>query len=489
MAHEIGHQFAAAHTWNNCPSSANQRSAGSAYEPGSGNTIMSYNGSCSDQNISGQVDFFHVRSLEQMSNFVLNGNGSQCGIDQSTQNEIPEVTLKYENGFYIPQSTPFALEAEASDADGDQIYYSWEQYNRNGTVTPIQMPAGNAPIFRTFEPDTFNTRFFPRLFRVLTGTSGNDEVLPTYNRDLNFRCVVRDLNPTAGGASWEEVAFHVDGNAGPFRILDLNTQRDTFYQNDLMPIQWDVANTDGELVNCQNVDILLSTDGGFTFPFTLLENTPNDGLAYAIVPAFEGEEDEVRIQVKAADNIFFDINKTDLTIMNNEASRFNVGLEIDEATICYPEFTQFNLEIVSASVNAFDEEIQLEVTGLPEGAVLTYSKNPIQAGDTSIVEVNLEGITDLGVFNISLNAIAASQENNERITEIKLLSTDFSSLGLEAPFNGASGIPFGPELQWTDVPDALLYDVELSDDPSFQTNVQRRENTTLNIFRPIESLQ
>ena len=46
MAHEIGHQFSCGHSWNNCPPSLDQLSSGNAFEPGSGSTIMSYQGSC-----------------------------------------------------------------------------------------------------------------------------------------------------------------------------------------------------------------------------------------------------------------------------------------------------------------------------------------------------------------------------------------------------------------------------------------------------------
>ena len=41
MAHEIGHQFSAGHTWNFCPDLEGQYSSGSAFEPGSGSTILS----------------------------------------------------------------------------------------------------------------------------------------------------------------------------------------------------------------------------------------------------------------------------------------------------------------------------------------------------------------------------------------------------------------------------------------------------------------
>ncbi|MEM6699630.1 MAG: reprolysin-like metallopeptidase, partial [Bacteroidota bacterium] len=51
ICHELGHQFSAEHTWNNCPTveDQNQFSFNTAYEPGGGVTIMSYGQACGSQ--------------------------------------------------------------------------------------------------------------------------------------------------------------------------------------------------------------------------------------------------------------------------------------------------------------------------------------------------------------------------------------------------------------------------------------------------------
>ena len=220
MAHEVGHQFTAGHSWSNCPGNMGQLASSSAFEPGSGSTIMSYSGSCGAQNVQFGSDlYFHVGSLTQMSNFsrIASSPGSACPDPIPTGNSYPDIEWPYENGFYIPISTPFELDAIATDMEGDALTYCWEQYNL-GPVSDLGMPFGNAPTFRSFPPTTQTNRVFPKLTDVISNQSTTVEVLPTYSRNLKFRLTVRDNNPEIGGTVWEEVSFEATEAAGPFLV-------------------------------------------------------------------------------------------------------------------------------------------------------------------------------------------------------------------------------------------------------------------------------
>ncbi len=336
VSHEMGHQFNAPHTFNsesnNC--SGGNRSASSAYEPGSGSTIMSYTGSCSPHNLQGDSDdHFHGGSLNTIHAFVA-GGGSACGTLASTGNSPPTISAPANNTAYtIPSRTPFMLTATAADANNDTLTYNWEQLN-TGDANIINDPqsffdTGNNPIFRTFAPSRTPTRLFPSLRYILDnanqppynapllGTTTPNyftgETLPTTNRTLAFQLMVRDNRPGGGGT--ENVAVNVTVNAasGPFAVTVPNTNV-SWAAGSSQTVTWNVANTSSAPVSAGNVQIALSTDGGFTFPTILATSVPNNGSANVSIPANTPSTTRARIRVMAVGNIFFDISDANFTI-------------------------------------------------------------------------------------------------------------------------------------------------------------------------------
>src|SRR5439155_22867376 len=91
VAHEMGHQFGASHTFNGATGSCTKaREATSAYEPGSGSTIMAYANLCDVENLQKYSDdYFHSRSLDQINSFVA-GAGA-CSVNVPNGNSSPSV--------------------------------------------------------------------------------------------------------------------------------------------------------------------------------------------------------------------------------------------------------------------------------------------------------------------------------------------------------------------------------------------------------------
>ncbi len=302
VAHEIGHQFGGNHSFNGtlgaCSGNGN---AETAFEPGSGSTIMAYAGICDSDNVQTHSDaMFHIKNIEQISNFV---NGSSCGTESTINNQQP--VAKAGADFIIPTKTPFELSGSATDPDADTLSYSWEQVDA-GSFSDIDVDTSDNALFRSFLPQSKSTRIFPKLSSILSNTLSQGETLPTTNRNLNFSLAVRDGK---GGVASDQMLITVN-DSNPFRITSHNAT-ETITGN--TTVTWDVANTNTAPVSCNNVNILLSTNSGNTFS-NISTGTPNDGNESITIPSNIAESTKARFKVKCANNIFFDISDADLTI-------------------------------------------------------------------------------------------------------------------------------------------------------------------------------
>jgi len=315
VAHEMGHQFNAKHTFNDNAngSCAGNLTAAAAFEPGSGSTILAYAGICSGVDLQpNSDDYFHAFSLQEIVTYVQSGSGSTCGTTFPVANSLP--TVNAGANFTIPASTPFKLTASGSDPDGSTLRYCWEQMDNQLISHPPASTATGGPVFRSFYPTTSPTRFFPMLPAILNSAlSTTWEVLPSVSRTLNFRVTARDFGAGGGCTEEDDMAITVVGSAGPFTVTSTGVDANCLFAEDNTTINWNVANTNAAPVNCTNVDIWLSLDGGNNFTILLANNTPNDGSQVVAIPA-NAVTSQGRIMVMASNNIFFDINDNDINI-------------------------------------------------------------------------------------------------------------------------------------------------------------------------------
>lgn len=474
IGQEVGHQLGGGHTWNRCGGGGGRQGV-TAFEPGSGSTIMSYAGACGSDNVQFYSDlYYHAGSIEEIRTYSTTGPGGACGSLMTTSNLAPEVTLPYQDGFFIPIETPFELNGSATDADGDPLSYCWEEMD-TGPEVPLDMPAGTSPLFRTRLPVTATNRYFPRLSTVINNGFDLTEQLPTYTRDLNFRLTARDNRMNGGGVGWADVAFKATETAGPFKVTAPNGISVIWRVGELVAVTWDVAHTDNSLVNCKKVNIRLSTDGGNTYPITLASGEANDGTAYIQVP--DNLTSTARVRIDAADNVFYDISNANFKIQQPVSPSLTMAVTNDVAQVCLPQ--TFSTEVLSAGVLGFSNPVSLDVTGtLPPGASLAFSKSTINPGESSILSLDLDNVTTEGIFVLNVRAIANGVDTVLRPITLTLVSNDFSAFALTGPADGATGLQQTQILHWHAVADANTYEVQFSNTPSFDTLLYSKSNVT-----------
>lgn len=482
VAHEMGHQFSGNHTFYSAVGSCNgNQSNTTSFEPGSGTTIQAYAGICGSTNVQSNSEaYFHAVSLQEMTQFVMSGNGNNCDVEIGSSNNAPTITAQ--PNYSVPISTPFALTLTASDPDGHPIKYRWDQMNGGSATQPMPPQSTNTsgPVFRSINESTSPTRYFPGLATILAGNTANTwEVIPSVARSLSFRGVAQDFTGVFGCFAVQNVTITTVATAGPFNISNFNSAS-TWNVGDTKNITWNVANTTASPVSCANVSILLSTDGGLTYPITLAASTPNDGNQDIIVPA--NTTTTGRIMVKAVGNVFLDINNANITISGSGGGgTFELSATPSTASACLGN--PLNTVIGVTGSGGFSSPVTLSVSGLPMGAIATFSSNPVNPGSTS--NLTITGINTLGNYNIVVNGVSGAQNKTVNVTLSVANQTPAPSLSL--PLNGATVVSVTPVLSWTAGVNAISYDLQVAYDVSFQDMVIST-NINNNSYQPVTPL-
>ncbi|RYM31448.1 T9SS type A sorting domain-containing protein [Brumimicrobium glaciale] len=359
--HEMGHQFSQSHTINH-PNNNNYETENGAWTIQGGN----------------QQGHAHGVSYHQTSNLLVNSIPNK-GTKISTGNTIPTVNAGSDHA--IPISTPFTLTGTAVDTDlNDSLTYVWDNMNPG---LPQSIPVGDdsqGAIFMRLLPDTISSRTFPKMSDVVANINANaQEQLPTQRRIMDIRLTVNDNHKmlyngkmiNASGTNSDDIQITV-ADAGPFEVTSQNTVGIVYDVWSNQMVTWNVNNTDLPPINTQSVKILLSVDGGYTYPIVLSQSTPNNGSAAVTIPDIPTTT-TARIKVMPVDNIYFDINTKDFAIQQTTStSEFDlIGNSIniypnpakESFTIDLPESMKFKTEIYGAlgqlmmteeNVNTFD---------------------------------------------------------------------------------------------------------------------------------------
>lgn len=466
VAHEIGHQFGAFHTF-----SYEDEFEGFSSEPGSGSTIMGYAGIVGQDNIQLHSDpYFHYHSLKNINEYVASRS---CYSSEDSTNQLPLVDAGPD--YTLPMGTPYELEATATDPDGDSLFYCWEQLD-GGAVNATNFGPLNhlGPQARSLIPSSESDRVIPKMEAVLSGTLTQEtpslnsswETVSLVDRTLTWGVTVRDRYPAALGVNGRTASdvkvLQVTTDAGPFSINTLNEEGIVWEGGSRQTISWEVAKTDSAPINTKNVSVLLSTNGGTTFDHTLLRATPNDGEEIITVPGGIST-DQARIKVVPDNSIYFAINTKDIQI---NYAPFALSFDRYQQEACENEVV-FTFDY--ATFSDFGETVALRFSDLPVGLTATFSDATLTQSVSSETIV-LRGFNNFPAQDMTLQLRATGGSRNQLIDlEISNRGDDFQDIQLIAPVSTETEQSVTVSLTWRDIANASEYSVEVSKFENFSS--------------------
>jgi hypothetical protein len=267
-------------------------------------------------------------------------------------------------------------------------------------------------------------------------------------------------------------------------IVTSQSTNATLYTGSSRAITWVKGTTDLAPINCANVNIKLSIDGGLTFPIMLKENTPNDGIEDIIVP--NSATTSARILVEAANNIFYNVNASNFTI-DATTSTFLVNNTSGEQGVCNfgNESASYNLNL--DFVNGFSESVSLTASGQPSGASVVFSPATVNSDENVVMTVtNLDGAT-AQMYTINVQATSTTLTKSANVN-LNLTEQVASLLTLVSPVNGVINTSLTQTLSWNEDSNATSYDIEIASDVNF-TNLLYSDNVTVNYYLPANLIE
>ena len=435
VAHEMGHQYGGNHTFNSTTSNCGppNRNSSTAYEVGSGTSVQAYAGICAADNIQPNSDpFFHTVSFDEISNYAA-GTGGTCAAITATGNTLPVITAMNNNGANIPIGTPFTLTATATDANNDPLTYCWEEWDLGpGGAWNNGINSTTSPLFKSRVPKTSGSRTFPDIAVILAGYPANPpsalnglkgESLPQVPRAIKFRLTVRDNRAGGGGVvtggdgcqSGMTGIFQVNtiATSGPFAVTIPNGG-ESYNGGTSQTITWNVVGTSGAPINCANVMISLSTDGGNTYPTVIAASTANDGSEAVTLPNITATN--AKIKVEALGNIFFDISNANFNITAVTTPTFNFTTPAPTTVACGTATAATTLATTSS--NGFVTPINLVASGLPGATTVSYAVNPVTPGNSTVVTLNNVNTLAPGTYNITITGTAGAEVKTVQLSYI-----------------------------------------------------------------------
>ena len=231
VAHEMGHQLGAPHTFRDCASHPSNHDPSSAFEPGSGSTIMSYAGSCGSSDLQFKSDaYYHPSSLLAMRGVIEATVATVAGCGSSPDGapvlERPAMDV-LTTTCVVPKGSSVALDGSSPAASPTKaLWYSWD----NVESAPAAYADANVPRFRSWSPTLRSKRFLPNMHQLTFNYTSWWEIAPKASVAGDVTMVMRFTGRTVFSATGGTAL----SGAGTFGYSDLRL----VYDASAAPLEW-----------------------------------------------------------------------------------------------------------------------------------------------------------------------------------------------------------------------------------------------------------
>ncbi|SDS25156.1 Por secretion system C-terminal sorting domain-containing protein [Formosa sp. Hel1_31_208] len=320
--------------------------------------------------------------------------------------------------------------------------------------------------------------------------------------DYRFGWGLLDTEAAAKALLKEGFESLVDENS----LIDANTFTQTVTSNGVDPLIVTIVWTDPPGVIQPNVEddvtprlvndldiVLEDGSGNLFYPW---RHSPMDFPGGLGNPAFKGVNDvdnveKVEIDAPSGTYTIRVTHKGSLVNGLQDFSLIATGISESDFTFTpdniYKQFCsnqvadfEFNYE---SSAN-FNGPTSLSVSGLPTGAVATFTPSVITADEDFVLEITGLDAISAGTYPFTVTASSATLTKNTAMDLEVVSAIPLSSTVLNFPNNGAVDVFIYPTLTWTGDSGASEYSVEVSETPDFSSIVFELTTTTNSVSVP-----
>lgn len=470
FSHELAHQLGGNHTFNSVICNT-QRNPLTAWEPGSGISILGYPGLCKSDNLGLHVlPRFHSGSVEEISNLLTSKAYQFCGVKVPKSNKtVPPLAI--ENA-YLPRNTPFLLQPLNSDTTS---WFSWESIDI-GEPMALHSISGNSPNIKMTELRSNTFRSFPIMDSLVKLVLEPGVILANYERDMSLRLVRRNESNLV----WQPFNLSVKANMGPFTIV--KPKEDVIYSADVpLRVEWVPANTFLSPLSADKVDIFLVDVANPDSLIFLKRNVPNLGK-YALFINENIKNATYRLGVKGANKLFFNVSPGKI-ILQHRAGLFD-GFPFDVSHFQCGGDVVFRWDLSTLADSIFP--LILKMDNIPQWKS-SWSEMILQK--PGVLEWRLFAPTgeSVPVFNQTILHVATTNKKFSLPIEWHYQSKKPLEFETVYPLNKSDISELRPLFSWNIKDKRDWYQIEISENKSFDSIIDSLVTVGSSVY-PTKSL-